>query len=52
MKTYAIEVTYYIQAEDESDLDETLYDIGIKDSEYYGGYYIKDVEEMEVDEEE
>ena len=47
MKTYVLDVRYYIQAEDEDELNEILNDIGVKSSEYYGGYDIVDEEEYE-----
>ena len=39
MKTYAIDVRYYIQAESEEELKEKLRKIGISNNKYYGGYY-------------
>lgn len=48
MKTYTVDVRYYIQAENEDDLFEQLKQEGIIYSEYYGGYYeIIDIEEDE-----
>ena len=45
MKTYVLDVRYYIQADDEKELNEILDDMGVKGSEYYGGYDIVDTEE-------
>lgn len=45
MKTYVIDVRYYISAENGDELNKVLEDVGIKDSEYYGGYDIVDIEE-------
>lgn len=45
MKTYVINVRYYIPAEDDDELDQVLEDTGIKDNEYYGGYDIENIEE-------
>ena len=44
MKTYAIDVRYYIQAENEEELNEMLENTGIKYNEYYCGYDIVNVE--------
>lgn len=41
MKTYVINVRYYISTDD---IGKALNDIGITDSEYYGGYEIVEVE--------
>lgn len=46
MKTYTIDARYYIQAENEEDLDNLLGDMGIYDNEYYGGYEIVSEEEQ------
>ena len=45
MKTYVIDVRYYIPAEDTKEFNETLEKSGIIDSEYYGGYELVEVEE-------
>lgn len=45
MKTYVIDVRYYISTENEDKLNKILEDMGVKDSEYYGGYNIVDTEE-------
>lgn len=50
MKTYTVEVVYYIQAESEEELDEMLEDMEIKNNEYYGGYEIVDEDDEEEDE--
>ena len=47
MKTYVLDVRYYIQAENEDDLKEELRNLGISNSEYYGGYEIIDTEDVE-----
>ena len=47
MKTYVIDVRYYISAENEDKLNKMLEDMGVKDNEYYGGYDIVDTEEDE-----
>lgn len=47
MKTYVLDVRYYIQADNENELNEILDDMGVKSSEYYGGYDIVDAEEDE-----
>ena len=49
-KVYAIDVRYYIQADDENELKETLYETGIPYDEYYGGYHIAFVEDDEEEE--
>lgn len=49
MKTYIINVRYYIPADGIDDLENTLKETGISDSEYYGGYDIDEVEEEEED---
>lgn len=45
MKVYAIDVRYYIQADDESELNKVLDETGIVYNEYYCGYEIVDIEE-------
>ena len=45
MKTYAIDVRYYIQADDENELDEILDVTGVIYNEYYCGYKIVDIED-------
>lgn len=47
MKTYVLDVRYYIQAENENELQEELRNIGISNSEYYNGYEIVSVEDEE-----
>lgn len=47
MKTYVIDVRYYIQAENEEELKEQLREMDISNNEYYGGYSIEDVEDEE-----
>ena len=47
MKTYVLDVRYYIQADDEDELNEILDNMGVRSNEYYGGYDIVDVEEDE-----
>ena len=49
MKTYIIDVRYYIPADDEDELYQALKEIGIVDSEYYGGYEVIEVEEEKED---
>ena len=45
MKTYVIDVRYYIPANDDEEFNEILDKSGIIDSEYYGGYCMVEVEE-------
>jgi len=47
MKTYRVNVVYYIQANDEIELEREMKDYGITNSEYYGTHYIEDVEDEE-----
>ena len=47
MKVYAIDVRYYIQAENGAELEEVLEQTGIKYNEYYCGYDVVDIEEEE-----
>lgn len=47
MKTYILDVRYYIPVDDENELNEILDDMGVKGNEYYGGYDVVDVEEDE-----
>lgn len=44
MKTYVIDVTFYIPADDTYELDRVLEETGIK-NEYYGGYSIEEIED-------
>ena len=50
MKTYIIDVRYYINVENEEELQDQLREMGISSNEYYGGYDIVDVEETDVEE--
>lgn len=52
MKTYVVDARYYIPAENSDELNKVLGDMGIKDSEYYGGYYIVGTEDDESEESE
>jgi hypothetical protein len=52
MKMYAIDVRYYIPADDVDELNKVLDDMEVTNSEYYGGYDIADIEEDESEEEE
>lgn len=47
MKTYIIDVRYYIPAEDIDELEEILDEAGISSSEYAGGYELIDIEDEE-----
>lgn len=47
MKTYAIDIRYYVNAENEQELNEVLKGDGVFYSEYYCGYKIVDVEDDE-----
>ena len=47
MKTYVIDVRYYIPAENDNELNRVLEDMGIKNNEYYGGYDISNIEDDE-----
>ena len=47
MKTYVIDIRYYISADNEEDVKKTLDEDGVCYSEYYGGYKIVDIEEEE-----
>ena len=47
MKTYVLDGRYYIQAENEDELQEELKNIGISNNEYYGGYEVVSVEDEE-----
>lgn len=47
MKTYCVQVTYFIPAEDEDELDKVLEDIGATTSEYYGAHDVLGFEEEE-----
>ena len=47
MKTYVIDVRYYIPASNDDELNRILDDMEIKDSEYFGGCDIVDTEETE-----
>lgn len=49
MKMYCVAVRYFIPTDDEDDLNETLNQMGVTDSEYYGSH---DVMGFEDDEEE
>lgn len=51
MKVYAIDVRYYIPANDDDELYKVVNNMGISHSEYYGGYDVVDVEEEDDDEE-
>lgn len=44
-KIYAIDARFYIQADDEEELNEILDEIGVAYNEYCCGYSIVDVEE-------
>ena len=44
-KTYVIDVRFYIQADNDDELEGVLKATGINDSEYYGGYEIVEIEE-------
>ena len=52
MKTYVVDVRYYIPAENSDKFNNVLEDMGIKDSEYYGGYDIVGIEDDESEEDE
>lgn len=47
MKTYVIDVRYYIPAKDNDEFNRVLEEANINNSEYYGGYTIEDIEEEE-----
>jgi hypothetical protein len=44
MKTYVINVKYYIPAEDNDEFNRILEETNISNSEYYGGYELVEVE--------
>lgn len=52
MKMYAVDVRYYIPANDDDELYRVMNNMGISHSEYYGGYDIADIEYEEDEEEE
>ncbi len=49
MKTYEVNVKFYIPAKDDDELNSVLENTGITNSEYYGSHYIENVEDSEED---
>lgn len=47
MKMYAIDVRYYVPADNDDELYRIMNNMGISHNEYYGGYDIVDIEEEE-----
>lgn len=49
MKCYRVNVTYYVYAEDEEEVESTLKDSGLTSSEYYSFHEVEEDEDWEYD---